>query len=366
MTKILVVEDAADLRIDIMEVLELEGFDVLGAGDGVEGLNLAKSELPNLIISDIMMPNMDGYELLLKLQTQTRTATIPVLFLTAKAGKQDIRKGMGLGVDDYITKPFSHESLLLAIKARLDKQARVAQSYQQQIDELYSSLTRSLPHELRTPLNTILGYTSFLLEDIYSFDHDKLYTMIETVHQAGKRLEQLTENYLTYAQIELVRLKPDSLKKIRQLAAADPIYPIEIIEYIAKERAEEYAREDDLILEISELSIPFYTDDFKKVVRELIDNAFKFSDQGTSVRVEFILRDGCPTLIVSDDGRGMKLEQIQSIKAFQQFERDYYEQQGLGLGLAIVKGLVEIYDGNLAIESKPDYGTSIIVTLLTL
>jgi signal transduction histidine kinase len=69
---------------------------------------------------------------------------------------------------------------------------------------------------------------------------------------------------------------------------------------------------------------------------------------------------------VSDDGRGMKLEQIQSIKAFQQFERDYYEQQGLGLGLAIVKGLVEIYDGNLAIESKPDYGTSIIVTLLTL
>lgn len=365
MDTILIVEDEADIRHDIMDVLELEGFEVLGAADGLEGLQLAKHHLPNLIVSDIMMPNMDGYQLLLKLQTHSNTTLIPVLFLTAKAGKQDIRKGMGLGVDDYITKPFSHQELLEAVKARLEKQARIKQNYQQKIDELHGSLTRALPHELRTPLNAILGYTSFLLEDIYSFDHDKMYTMIETVHRAGKRLERLAENYLTYAQIELARFKPETIDKMRQYSINNPIDGAEIIKYIALECAKEYEREDDLTSDLDDISVTIYETDFEKIVRELIDNAFKFSKSGTSIHINFILRDGQARFIVSDEGRGMTLEQIEKVEVFRQFGRDYYEQQGLGLGLAIVKGVLEIYEGNLLIKSTPDYGTTVTVSLPT-
>lgn len=363
MTLILVVEDEIDIRTDIMDVLVLEGFQVLGAGDGLEGLKQAMQHLPDLIITDIMMPNMDGYQLLFELQAHSSTAAIPVLFLTAKAGKQDIRKGMWLGADDYITKPFSHQDLLEAVKARLDRHVRITQHYKQQVDELHSSLARSLPHELRTPLNAILGYTSFLLEDIYSFDHDKMYTMIEIVYRAGKRLERLAENYLTYVQIELAYLKPETIQKMRQLAAANPIAPASVIEHIAQELAKEHERENDLIFEISDISISFYKDDFKKIVRELIDNAIKFSDKGTPVSIVFNLCEGQASLIVTDEGRGMTLEQISKIDTFQQFERDFYEQQGLGLGLVIVKGLLEIYNGKFVIESKPDDGTSVIITL---
>lgn len=368
MVSILIVEDEADIRMDIMDMLELEGFQTLGAENGLEGLELAKSRLPDLIISDIMMPKMDGYQLLLNLQTNATTATIPVLFLTAKADKQDIRKGMGFGADDYITKPFSHKDLLEAINVRLAKQARITQNYRQHIDELHSSLTRSLPHELRTPLNSILGYTSFLLEDIYSFDHEQMHSMIETVFRAGQRLERLAENYLTYTQIELAHFKPETIEKTRKMSADNPIYAAPIVEYLALKYAESYDREADLVLEISgnELAIAFYDDDFKKVIAELLDNAFKFSERGTTVHVTFGLIDAEATLKISDEGRGMSSEQIKKIDAFLQFEREFYEQQGLGLGLVIVKGLLDIYAGTIMIESVPNQGTSVLVSLPTL
>lgn len=122
MTKILVIEDEELVRENILDLLEAENFETLAAANGKIGLDLAVSEVPDVILCDLMMPNIDGYEVLKLLNSQAITATIPFIFLTARTAKADVRQGMELGADDYLTKPFTRSELLNAIMSRLEKQ----------------------------------------------------------------------------------------------------------------------------------------------------------------------------------------------------------------------------------------------------
>ncbi|MBD2508491.1 response regulator [Nostoc muscorum FACHB-395] len=121
--KILVIEDDAVTRNLFLEVLEAQGFDTIGAEDGVAGIQKAQEHLPDLVICDIQMPDMDGYTVLARLRQDPYTAIIPFIFLTGSNTQTDVRKGMELGADDYLTKPSSIEDLLRAIAVRLEKQA---------------------------------------------------------------------------------------------------------------------------------------------------------------------------------------------------------------------------------------------------
>ncbi|MCC5651762.1 EAL domain-containing response regulator [Nostoc sp. XA013] len=123
MTKILIIEDEEAVRENILDLLEAEDFETIGAADGRIGVNLAISEVPDLILCDMMMPQLDGYGVLTILRQNPITTTIPFIFLTAKAAKSDFRQGMNMGADDYITKPFTRAELLSAIRNRLEKHA---------------------------------------------------------------------------------------------------------------------------------------------------------------------------------------------------------------------------------------------------
>lgn len=129
MKKILVIEDEALVRANILELLEAEDFDVVGAENGFIGALWAQQHLPDLIICDVMMPEVSGYEVIKALRQEQMTATIPFIFLTAMADKADIRQGMELGADDYLTKPFTIGELLGAIASRFAKQQAVMQQY---------------------------------------------------------------------------------------------------------------------------------------------------------------------------------------------------------------------------------------------
>ncbi|MBT8394016.1 MAG: response regulator, partial [Bacteroidia bacterium] len=121
MKKVLLIEDDTTLRENTAELLELEKFKVFTAANGKEGLEKAKKELPNVIVCDIMMPKLDGYGVLKGLSNSEKTKYIPFIFLSAKTERKDVRKGMNLGADDYITKPFEEEELITAIESRLAK-----------------------------------------------------------------------------------------------------------------------------------------------------------------------------------------------------------------------------------------------------
>ena len=119
-------EDDPSVLMPIVDLLEVEGYNVISAGNGAEGVELAKDEEPDLIVSDIMMPGMDGLEAFEKLQEDPHTAVIPFIFLTAKTDPKDVRAGLGLGADDYLTKPFEPEDLLNSIRIRLNKYKRIS------------------------------------------------------------------------------------------------------------------------------------------------------------------------------------------------------------------------------------------------
>ena len=119
--KILVVEDEATIRNNVVSMLRMEGFDVLEANNGRVALALAREHIPGLILSDVMMPELDGYGLLEQLRADPATATIPLIFLSARTDRADRRRGMNLGADDYLGKPFSHGELMEAVTARIKR-----------------------------------------------------------------------------------------------------------------------------------------------------------------------------------------------------------------------------------------------------
>ncbi|MGB3263537.1 MAG: EAL domain-containing response regulator, partial [Microcoleus sp.] len=127
MNKILVIEDDRVIRENILKLLKAEGFDVTGAENGALGLNAAVSSLPDVILCDVMMPELDGYGVLAALRSHPVTATVPFVFLTGKAERSEMRQGMELGADDYLTKPFSKAELVGAVSSRLKKQAALVQ-----------------------------------------------------------------------------------------------------------------------------------------------------------------------------------------------------------------------------------------------
>ena len=149
--RILVIEDQPQMRKNLATILEMEGFQVLVAPDGRQGTELARAQLPDLIICDIMMPELNGHDVLTELRRHPATANTPFLFLTAKGEKWDVRAGMNLGADDYLTKPVSREDLLLAVNTRLSRR-------RSQLDELAAakSTTGFNPNfESPKPLETL-------------------------------------------------------------------------------------------------------------------------------------------------------------------------------------------------------------------
>lgn len=354
MTKILIIEDAKELREDVVEMLALEGYKAYGAEDGLAGVKLAKQEHPDLIVCDIMMPQLDGYGVLEQLRADPKTATIPFIFLTAKAERVSMRQGMILGADDYVTKPFMVSELLESIQTQLKKRADLNDAANKRIEDIRENITTALPHELRTPLNTIIGFSDILLSEAQRLKPDQIASWAEHINKAAHRLYRLIENYLFYSKFQVA-----TQNEVR-IRANEPLMELaSIIETETRRMAREAERNADLTLEVGsapDLFIAFQ--DATKVVTELVDNAFKFSEPGQPVRVTGKVVDGDYELCVQDKGRGMSQEQIDAVGAFMQFERYVHEQQGLGLGLAIVQALAASYDYEFRIKSELNSGTT--------
>jgi len=357
MKKILVIEDTPSLREGILEVLHTGGFEVVGAENGRIGVQLAREYRPDLIICDVMMPELDGYHVLAALRQDPTTATIPFIFLPSRGAREDIRQGMGIGADDYLTKPFKIEELLSAVRTRLERQAAVSKKF----EDLRVNISTALPHELRTPLTGIIGFSQMLKDPSLTFTREETAEIGKAIYDSGLRLKRLIENYLLYVDIGLIAADPEKTKALSQTSIVNPG---EIVGVIAKEKAKDAHREADLILQVTPTEeLQMAEDHFRKIIEELVDNALKFSQAGTPVRITAVVREGTFTLSVMDSGRGMTPEQIANIGAYMQFDRKLYEQQGSGLGLAIVKGLVELYEGQLSITSVPHQQTTVCIQL---
>lgn len=349
MSKILVIEDEMTVRENILARLEAEGFETLNAENGINGIALALANTPDLIICDVMMPELDGYGVLTTLRQNPLTSAIPFIFLTAKADKNDLRQGMELGADDYLTKPFTRNELLGAISARLQKQATVIQQSERKLAELRRSITDALPQEVLIPLSEIMGFSRMLVDSYDSIKPQEILETAQNLHNSSQRLQRLIENFIMYAQIELLATNSEELQALR---SCQTMNPSDIIFAIAIQKAKQHHREADLILQVANSTVRIAKRDLKKVVEELIDNAFKFSSPDTSVHVKGVADKDGFKLSITNYGRTMSAEQIASIGGYMQFDRKFYDQQGLGLGLILAKRITELHGGKLNIDSS--------------
>lgn len=348
MRKILVIEDEYAVRESICELLELENYKVFSAHDGEQGIRIALSEFPDLIISDIMMPNVNGFEVLQALRENLVTSSIPFIFLSAKTDKSDQRFGMELGADDFLTKPFSRGELYNAISSRLARHEALNLKAREKFEQLKTNLTFTLPHEFRTPLTGILATSQFLLQngdDLNTKDLNELYT---SIYQSAKRLNKLVSNYLSHAELELKKseVKP-SKNELQNVCDA----PDEILIEAFRSAANEHGRLDDLEYTSQSASIFVHPHDYLKICQELADNAFKFSQNGKRVIISCGISGKHYQVTVTDFGIGFDPVKIRDIESYTQFDRKNMEQQGVGLGLSLVKKLCEVYDAEFDIES---------------
>jgi two-component system, sensor histidine kinase and response regulator len=349
MAKILIIEDERPLREEILELLCLENFQVIEAEHGRDGIALAREHQPDLILCDVMMPELDGYGVLEMLRQDLMTAMIPFIFITARAEKADLRYGMVLGADDYLIKPFSRVELLEAIATRFTKQETIERKHQQQLDELRGNITLSLPHELHTPLSGIICMSELLIAEYGSIDPLEGLEMLKTIHISGERLYRLTQNFLLYAELELIASNPKRIIALQNHGMKSAVHSI--VSYIAHQKAEQADRSPDLQIDLRGMTVSIPESRLRKIAEEVLDNAFKFSEIGTPVFVVTYLDHHMAGFEVIDQGRGMTAAQITKVGAYMQFERKLYEQQGSGLGLILAKRLTELYGGELTIYS---------------
>jgi two-component system sensor histidine kinase/response regulator len=360
MAKILVIDDEASIRETLIINLRKNGFETLSAVNGAEGIKIARTQLPDVIICDVRMELVSGFEMLSVIRNDPMTAGTPFILITAEPSRSSMRQGMELGADDYLIKPFTGAEIIAAVTSQIQKRHALRLQAEQKLNELRAQLSTTIPHELRTPLNGIMGYADILRKQSAELDPTEVAQMSERIYKNAKRLHRLVENFLIYAQLEILETDHSKIAALKKNRAEDVAM---MIESIATQKTYEAARSFDLALHLETANLALSSDYFIKIFEEVFDNALRYSKKGSPIHVHAAVNGTEYVLTVTDHGRGLTPHQIHEIGAYKQFERRIYEQQGTGLGLSIAKKLTEVHGGSLTVESEHGKSTTIIITL---
>jgi two-component system sensor histidine kinase/response regulator len=359
------VEDDIALLEGIRDILELGGYSVVTADGGVEGLEFlqGEGEPPDLIVSDIMMPEMDGYEFYEAVRSEMRWLQIPFIFLTAKGEKADVRLGKGLGVDDYVTKPFDSEDLLVAVASRLQRARQLDMVRTTEVSELKRNILTILNHEFRTPLTYVVAYSDMLARDAEDLSAEEFTGFLRGIQTGSERLRMLIEKFIFLVELETGEAAATYNWRKRRFSDFRSLLE-EVVEHNETEAKERNIR---LVIEARREmpSIEGDRDYLRSALNHLVENAIKFSQPtGSTIILKAEVQGDRVLLSVSDQGRGIPLDEMNHIfEPFYQVDRERYEDQGAGSGLAIVHGIVELHNGKVRVESKVGEGSTFVVAL---
>jgi two-component system, sensor histidine kinase and response regulator len=360
---ILVVEDEPGILRIVTYLLEEQGYMVLQAVEGLAALALVEQQAPDLIISDIKMPGMDGFTLCERVRANPALVQTPFIFLTAREQRSDIRRGMGLGADDYLTKPFEPEELLSAVSVRLARVAQTRAAIGQADADLQDKIIRALTHEFRTPLSLVMGYTELLESNGPELDEAEFTKVLQGLHTGSRRLMDLVEDFLLLSKIRAGVIGRDAGSDVVQCTSPDLVVRTVVEQYQKPAASRDVSLDVDCRSGNPTLNIQ--ESHLFEIASRLIDNAIKFSKRdGGLVQITTSSQDNMWLLSVSDEGTGIHKEALTWIfEAFRQVDRGRLEQQGSGIGLTIVRGLVEAYGGEVHVYSTPGQGSTFYTSL---
>ncbi len=362
--KLLVVEDEHNLLLGIRDILELDEYRVMMASNGQQALEVLRdhtNDLPDLILSDIMMPYMDGIEFLKEVRKNEAWVKIPFIFLTAKGAKNDVQMGKMLGVDDYLIKPFDADDLLVAVESRLNRHKALNQAAEDQIHDMKRNILTILNHEFRTPLTLVVAYADMLKDNnVERMSDSELLMFLREINMGADRLRHLIENFILLVELET----QDAAKNYEW--RSHPITNFQTILESACNKYRNNPRYPNQLEVIIPEKLPTVFGDREYIMTmltELLDNAYKFSPNGEPITVEAKEVDGALRVSITDRGRGIPQQEVEHIwKSFYQVNREQFEDQGAGSGLAIVYGLAQLHKAQLDLTSELGKGSCFSIT----
>ena len=356
---ILIVDDTlANLRL-LTDVLRQRGYIVRGAPNGDIALNSTHFNPPDLILLDVNMPDMDGYEVCEKLQADESTRHIPVIFLSALDDALDKVKAFAVGGVDYIVKPFQFEEVQARIENQLDRtrlQAQLAKAKEEAerakeeaetANQAKSQFLANMSHEIRTPMNAIIGYAQ-ILADAENLD-DKQHQAIQTIQSSGAHLLDLINDVLDLSKIEAGREE-------LHLAAFEVSELVRNLAAMFQLRCQEKGLAWQVECDLSQSQVQGDEQKLRQVLINLLGNAVKFTKEGQVCLKASVGVDGAYRFEVADTGPGIDPERQAAI--FDPFQQDTegIDQGGTGLGLAIAQRHIDLMQGRLELESAPGRG----------
>ncbi len=355
MKNVLVFEDDEDVVEKIFLTLNREQFSIDLVNKNRPSFQNGYGKIPELVICNLNLVGSKEFESFNYLRDENSCHSVPFIFLVDENIKK--KKITNTGFDYFIHKPFNTNELLKIIEVAYKKFDTVLKKSEKRLDELRGSISFSIPHEFFTPVNGILGFSDILIKEFDTLEKQEAIQMLKFIYKDALRLKGMTENIVAFTELEMISNDP---KKVRLLRESYFINPNDLISEISVNVAKQFNRFDDLVLDLEDHSALRMSEGYlRKILSEIISNAFKFSTKGGQVFISTISNDTSLMISVTDSGRGMKNDQINSIGAFMQFNREKYDQQGPGLGLTIAKKICKLHGGEFIIESRVDEGTKI-------
>ncbi len=360
--RILLADDNADMRHYVARLLG-HNYQVQAVADGKAALEAALAVPPDLILSDVMMPQMDGFELLKALRSDERTRRLPVILLSARAGEESSLQGLEAGADDYLAKPFSAKELLARVRSNLslaqlrkEWEAKLSQT-NQELAEAVAAKERflaTMSHEIRTPLNAVMGMAGILADSPLTAEQREFAHIIRS---SGDHLLSVINDILDYSRLESGKF---ALERIPFSVSELVEEALDMVALSAREKKLELAYELSPALPPTVLGDPGRV---RQVLLNFLSNAVKFTERG---EVLVTVLSGPVTagsmelkILVRDTGIGLTAGQ--SSRLFQPFaqaeDSTSRKYGGSGLGLAISRKLVEFMGGRAGVESAPGMGT---------
>ncbi len=374
-SKILIVDDEASNRDIMTQFLQMEGFQLFTAVDGEQAMEMVESVQPDLVLLDIIMPRLDGYEVCRLIKSNEETAFLPVIMITALKGTEEKIKGVEVGADDFLTKPFNYLELVTRVKSLLrvkhlsdqlkdsnrilektvasrTAQLRKALEELRELDRLKSEFIANVSHELRTPLLHVKGYVALMADGILGPLNEDQTEGLTTTRAAVERLERLIEDIVDFggADIGKIHLGPINLRDSIQVATSM------LERTIANSPC-------DLVIEYPEKTVLVQGEmrSLARVFRHLLDNAVKFSPNGGNViiRVKANTDKGVAHVEVIDHGIGIPADKLERIfdKFYQVDGSATRRFGGTGIGLALAYRLLEGHNAKIHVYSEPHKGT---------